>query len=117
MKLQRNLLSVILNVLPKVMKPQYFLSFQDKARYSYERALELDAQCVSALVGLSVLKLNTQEADEIRSGVQMLSKAYSIDMSNPMVLNHLANHFFFKKDYDKVSIFTFDVDFKQGELS
>ena len=29
-------------------------------------------------------------------------QAYSIDSTNPMVLNHLANHFFFKKDYVKV---------------
>lgn len=32
----------------------------------------------------------------------MLSKAYTIDSTDPMVLNHLADHFFFKKDYDKV---------------
>ena len=31
-----------------------------------------------------------------------MSKAYGIDSQNPMVLNHLANHFFFKKDYQKV---------------
>ncbi len=30
------------------------------------------------------------------------SQAYKIDPSNPMMLNHLANHFFFKKDYGKV---------------
>ena len=33
---------------------------------------------------------------------KMLSKAYTIDSTSPMVLNHLANHFFFKKDYQKV---------------
>lgn len=32
----------------------------------------------------------------------MLSKAYTIDSTDPMVLNHLADHFFFKKDYNKV---------------
>ncbi|NXU23926.1 CTR9 protein, partial [Thalassarche chlororhynchos] len=41
-------------------------------------------------------------ADSIKNGVQLLSRAYTIDPSNPMVLNHLANHFFFKKDYGKV---------------
>jgi RNA polymerase-associated protein CTR9 len=35
-------------------------------------------------------------------GVNMLSRAYSIDPTNPIVLNHLANHFFYKKDYQKV---------------
>ena len=74
----------------------------DKARLAFERALQLDENCVGALVGLAVLQLNEQTPDSIRSGVQKLSKAYTIDNGNPMVLNHLANHFFFKKDYHKV---------------
>lgn len=73
------------------------LNNQEKARLAFERALQLDPQCVGALVGLAILKLNLQQPDSIRNGVQMLSKAYTIDSSNPMVLNHLANHFFFKK--------------------
>ncbi|XP_043596134.1 RNA polymerase-associated protein CTR9 homolog [Bombus pyrosoma] len=77
------------------------LNNQKKARLAFERALQLDGQCVGALVGLSVLKLNQQQSDSIRNGVLMLSKAYNIDSTNPMVLNHLANYFFFKKDYDK----------------
>ncbi|RZF42744.1 hypothetical protein LSTR_LSTR007721 [Laodelphax striatellus] len=78
------------------------LGNQEKARLAFERALELDSGCVGALVGLAILQLNRQQPDDIRTGVQMLSKAYSIDSTNPMVLNHLANHFFFKKDYLKV---------------
>lgn len=68
-----------------------------RVRMAFERALELDPQCVGALVGLAVMELNLKTTESIRSGVQMLSKAYTIDSSNPMVLNHLANHFFFKK--------------------
>uniref|UniRef100_A0A4W3H0L9 RNA polymerase-associated protein CTR9 homolog n=1 Tax=Callorhinchus milii TaxID=7868 RepID=A0A4W3H0L9_CALMI len=74
----------------------------EKARLAFGRALELNPKCVGALVGLSVLELNNKEADSIKNGVQLLSRAYTIDPSNPMVLNHLANHFFFKKDYSKV---------------
>ncbi|XP_026071799.1 RNA polymerase-associated protein CTR9 homolog isoform X2 [Carassius auratus] len=74
----------------------------DKARLAFGRALELNSKCVGALVGLAVLELNNKEADSIKNGVQLLSRAYTIDPSNPMVLNHLANHFFFKKDYSKV---------------
>ncbi|XP_016319036.1 RNA polymerase-associated protein CTR9 homolog [Sinocyclocheilus anshuiensis] len=74
----------------------------EKARLAFGRALELNSKCVGALVGLAVLELNNKEADSIKNGVQLLSKAYTIDPSNPMVLNHLANHFFFKKDYSKV---------------
>uniref|UniRef100_A0A0K8RWF3 RNA polymerase-associated protein CTR9 homolog n=1 Tax=Crotalus horridus TaxID=35024 RepID=A0A0K8RWF3_CROHD len=78
------------------------LSKLEKARLAFSRALELNSKCVGALVGLAVLELNNKEADSIKNGVQLLSRAYTIDPSNPMVLNHLANHFFFKKDYGKV---------------
>uniref|UniRef100_UPI00358F4B51 RNA polymerase-associated protein CTR9 homolog isoform X2 n=1 Tax=Myxine glutinosa TaxID=7769 RepID=UPI00358F4B51 len=74
----------------------------DKARLAFQRALDLSPQCVGALLGLAILELNKKEADSIKNGVQLLSKAYTIDSANPMVLNHLANHFFFKKDYGKV---------------
>ncbi|KAL4224746.1 protein required for normal CLN1 and CLN2 G1 cyclin expression [Mactra antiquata] len=74
----------------------------EKARMAFERALQLDHQCVGALVGLAILELNAKTQDSIKNGVQLLSKAYTIDSTNPMVLNHLANHFFYKKDYQKV---------------
>ncbi|XP_076339000.1 RNA polymerase-associated protein Ctr9 [Tachypleus tridentatus] len=80
----------------------YKLGKHEKAKLAFERALQLDPQCVGALVGLAVLELNLKSSESIRNGVQMLSKAYRIDSTNPMVLNHLANHFFFKKDYGKV---------------
>ena len=66
-------------------------------RLAFERALEMDPQCVGALVGLAVLELNNKTQESIMNGVQKLSKAYTIDSANPMVLNHLANHFFYKK--------------------
>lgn len=74
---------------------------QDKAKLAFQRALDLDPNCVGALVGLAISKLNLHEPEANRIGVQMLSKAYTVDSTNPMVLNHLANHFFFKK----VSVF------------
>ena len=40
------------------------------------------------------------QADSIKNGVQLLSRAYAVDNSNPMTLTHLANHFFFKKVSD-----------------
>jgi RNA polymerase-associated protein CTR9 len=78
------------------------LNNPEKAKLAFQRAVDLDPQCVGALVGLAILKLNLHEPDSNRWGVQMLSRAYTIDPTNPMVLNHLANHFFFKKDYMKV---------------
>lgn len=85
----------------------YKLNQMEKAKLAFERALELDPQCVGALVALSIMELNKKTPDSIRKGVQMLSKAYSIDQTHPMVLNHLANHFFFKKDYTKVQHLAF----------
>lgn len=77
----------------------------EKARLAFGRALELNSKCVGALVGLAVLELNNKEADSIKNGVQLLSRAYTIDPSNPMVLNHLANHFFFKKVLWSLALF------------
>lgn len=74
----------------------------EKAKMAFQRALDIEPTCVGALIGLSILKLNLHEPESNKSGVQMLSTAYTIDSTNPMVLNHLANHFFFKKDYQKV---------------
>jgi RNA polymerase-associated protein CTR9 len=73
-----------------------------KAKLAFERALELDPECVGALIGLAIIELNNRTTESTKLGVEMLSRAYTIDPTNPMVLNHLANHFFYKKDYTKV---------------
>ena len=80
----------------------YKLGKVEKAKMAFERALQLDNKCVGALVGLAVIELNKKTPENIRRGVQMLSRAYQCDQTDPMALNHLANHFFFKKDYNKV---------------
>ncbi len=73
-----------------------------KAKLAFERALDLDPHCVGALVGTAIIELNNKTSESTKLGVELLSKAYSIDPTNPIVLNHLANHFFYKKDYQKV---------------
>ncbi|VVC34791.1 Tetratricopeptide repeat,Tetratricopeptide repeat-containing domain,Sel1-like [Cinara cedri] len=80
------------------------LGNEEKARLAFERALKLDSKCVGALVGLAIIKLNGENPGNIKLGTTMLSKAYNIDPNNPMVLNHLANHFFFKKEYAKTKL-------------
>jgi len=71
----------------------------EKARLSFERILELDPKCVDALVGLAIMKLNSECLSDIKLGLDLLSEAYKIDPKNPLLLNHLSNHFFFKKNY------------------
>ncbi|OXA64554.1 RNA polymerase-associated protein CTR9 [Folsomia candida] len=78
------------------------LGNKDKAELAYERAIELNPKCIGALVGMAIHNMNIREKDSIRLGVQLLSRAYSVDPTNPMVLNHLADHFFFKRDFQKV---------------
>ncbi|XP_036283635.1 RNA polymerase-associated protein CTR9 homolog isoform X2 [Pipistrellus kuhlii] len=69
------------------------LAFHSTRRITGELLLTIRKHCVLT---------QDVQADSIKNGVQLLSRAYTIDPSNPMVLNHLANHFFFKKDYSKV---------------
>jgi len=47
--------------------------------------------------------------ESIKKGVELLSKAYTIDSTNPMVLNHLANHFFFKKVFAIACVACFQI--------
>ncbi|PAA71304.1 hypothetical protein BOX15_Mlig004403g1, partial [Macrostomum lignano] len=74
----------------------------DRAKAAFQRALALDPDCVGALVGVAITELNEKSPESIRKGVEHLSRAYRIDPTNSMVLNHLANHFFYKKEYAKV---------------
>ncbi|VDM39381.1 unnamed protein product [Toxocara canis] len=74
----------------------------EKARLAFERVLELEPQNVYALIALAILDMNNLDAEGIQNGVQSLGRAYQIDQENPVVLNHLANHFFYRNDMDRV---------------
>lgn len=73
-------------------------------RRAFERVLDLDKDNVSALVALAILDMNTLEQEAIRRGVESLGRAYQIEQENPVVLNHLANHFFYKKVCNGISL-------------
>ncbi|KAI1716094.1 tetratricopeptide repeat domain-containing protein [Ditylenchus destructor] len=73
----------------------------DKSRLAFERALEIEPSNVAAVVALAVLDINTLAPEGIKNGIQGLSLAYQTEPENPMVLNHLANHFFYKNDLVK----------------
>lgn len=68
------------------------------ARDALKRTLELREDCVDAMVGLAVLHLND---DEVPDALALLKRAYDLEPFNPSVLNHLANHYFYKAQYDR----------------
>jgi len=80
----------------------YKLGNLEKARLAFSRCLQLDNKNVGAIVGMAVLDINSNSVEKIRKGTTMLSTGYRLDSTNPMVLNRLADHFFFKKAYDRV---------------
>ena len=79
----------------------------EKSKSAFKRALELDQKSVGALIGLAILELNTkfqggdsmENNNKVKQGVQLLSQAYQVENENPLVLIHLADHFFHKKEY------------------
>jgi RNA polymerase-associated protein CTR9 len=85
-----------------------------RAVEAFERAHELEPDNVDALVALSVLELGNaakgsdasnhvrQEATRklLQSAMSRLQRAFELEPSNSIVLNHLANHFFMKETRD-----------------
>lgn len=88
----------------------YKLGQISRAQAAMARALELDPQNVQALVGSAILELSTASArstDAARrteNAISTISMAYHIDEKDAMVLNHLANHYFWTWSLLKVTI-------------
>lgn len=78
----------------------YKLGQISRAQAAMARALELDPQNVQALVGSAILELSTaasgskDAARRTENAINTISMAYHVDDKNAMVLNHLANHYF-----------------------
>lgn len=96
----------------------YKLGQISRAQAAMARALELDPQNVQALVGSAILELSTASAgskDAARrteNAINTISMAYHVDDKNAMVLNHLANHYFWTWSPLKA-----DLSIKQGSRS
>ncbi|KAH8386264.1 hypothetical protein KR200_001083, partial [Drosophila serrata] len=71
----------------------------DSARRSFELALEHNGKCQNALLGMAILKLNKREKGPIREGINLLCAAHELNTRNPMVLNILASHYYYVRDY------------------
>eukprot|EP00698_Gefionella_okellyi_P013130 TRINITY_DN357_c0_g2_i1.p1 TRINITY_DN357_c0_g2~~TRINITY_DN357_c0_g2_i1.p1 ORF type:complete len:1117 (-),score=249.82 TRINITY_DN357_c0_g2_i1:1192-4497(-) len=74
-----------------------------EAQAAFNRVLELDPSNVDAMIGSALLTLTTGDSESaIPEAMKLFKQAYDLDKSRSMVLNHLANHFFFRKEYQKV---------------
>eukprot|EP00051_Salpingoeca_urceolata_P015593 m.202965 g.202965 ORF g.202965 m.202965 type:complete len:1108 (+) comp18445_c0_seq7:124-3447(+) len=80
------------------------LSLPDQASEAFDRVLQMDPNNEQALIAKAVLSFNSKKPNAIRKGMEFIAKAYKQNKSNPMALNHLSNHCFFKRDYDKASV-------------
>ncbi|XP_058206542.1 protein CTR9 homolog isoform X1 [Rhododendron vialii] len=74
---------------------RYKLGQFEKAKQAFHRVLQLDPENVEALVALGILDLHTNEAGDIRRGMENMQRAFEIYPYCAMSLNYLANHFFF----------------------
>eukprot|EP00005_Dracoamoeba_jomungandri_P008714 CAMPEP_0174270756 /NCGR_PEP_ID=MMETSP0439-20130205/45618_1 /TAXON_ID=0 /ORGANISM="Stereomyxa ramosa, Strain Chinc5" /LENGTH=1018 /DNA_ID=CAMNT_0015360281 /DNA_START=21 /DNA_END=3074 /DNA_ORIENTATION=+ len=80
----------------------YRLGKVEEALEAFARVLELEPDNVHALAAFAVLELNRgQSEDSVHKALSLLKRAYEADPEHPLVLNHLSNHFFYKKDYKK----------------
>ncbi|GMS88584.1 hypothetical protein PENTCL1PPCAC_10759, partial [Pristionchus entomophagus] len=78
------------------------LNKMEYARQAFERALFLDPSSVAALCAISIMDSNLMTEEGVKNGVQLLYRAYKLEPENPIVLNHLSNHFFYKGELAKV---------------
>lgn len=84
------------------------LGLVEPARRAYEWILQKEGPaCLEALVALGTLLMNAASLRNtemyLPAALKTFKRLYELDKTNPYALNHLGNHFFFKKDYSKAS--------------
>ena len=88
----------------------YRLKKPELAKKAFMRVLQMgprESPNVDALMGLAILELNEKRDDPeeaIKRAVSYAKTAYElgeVGQTNPKVLNYLANHFFFTKNYSR----------------
>ncbi|XP_016970285.1 RNA polymerase-associated protein CTR9 homolog [Drosophila rhopaloa] len=74
----------------------------DRARRSFQLALEHNGRCQNALVGMALLKLNQREKESTQEGINLLCAAFERNNRHAVIMSILANHFYYAGDYEKV---------------
>jgi len=83
----------------------YMLGVESRAIECFERALEMDENEVNAHVALALIELgrateNNFDLQMSQRAMQRLRRAYELEPDNATVLNHMANHFFFRQGHE-----------------
>lgn len=80
----------------------YQLGQVDRAKAAFARALNMDPECVPAMVGTAILDMAGIDSElnsdfgKTEKAIKLMSMANLLDQGNAMVQNHLANHYFWK---------------------
>ena len=80
------------------------LSKFESAEKCFKRVLALDPNHLPSTIALGVLELHSKDPSLIQKGALKMKQVYQADKNYPVVLNELASHFFYRKEYEKVSI-------------
>jgi len=82
------------------------LGNMDKARFSFERLLELEPDSSKARVGLGILEMQSfEDKASLARALKLFSEAFEFDKKNPLCIRSLADHFFKTEQYDKAEKF------------
>jgi tetratricopeptide (TPR) repeat protein len=78
------------------------LDFQEMAIKAFNRVLQIEPQKEAALVALGFLQLD--QDDQLQNGLIQMKQVFQLNRLNAVAQIHLANHFFFKKEFQKSKI-------------
>ncbi|OQV18381.1 RNA polymerase-associated protein CTR9-like protein [Hypsibius exemplaris] len=80
------------------------LGYLEKARMAYNRAIQLDPDCSEARIGLGLILWNEGTSSSLEKALHHIVYMHKRDVEakrvNPVNLNILADHYFFRRDPD-----------------
>lgn len=85
------------------------LGQREKAGLAYKRAVHLYPNDYQALCALATYYLNKMTTEDIKEGMKLVARAFKLCPMHPGSQLFLADHYFYKKEYDKALEFALDV--------
>ncbi|CDW71106.1 rna polymerase-associated protein ctr9 homolog [Stylonychia lemnae] len=73
----------------------------EKARFAFQRVIELEPDHEMAVISLAILEISTQQdVPDVQNQIRrLLELAFKINHKNPLTLRYLAEHYFQKRSY------------------